>query len=108
MLQFQVAGAKTGAQRVLAGSRPFELRGKSGPRITNRSGVEIPNLDGSVYSTVIIGVWDRNADVPGLAVNILVPGDGGELEIAAGEMAVTSALAGTSTVARKLLCGVSL
>ena len=29
MLQFQVAGAETGAQRVLAGSRPFEVRGKS-------------------------------------------------------------------------------
>ena len=29
MLQFQVAGAETGAQRVLSGSRPFEVRGKS-------------------------------------------------------------------------------
>ena len=29
MLQFQVAGAETGTQRVLAGSRPFEVRGKS-------------------------------------------------------------------------------
>ncbi len=29
MLQFQVAGAEIGAQRVLAGSRPLEVRGRS-------------------------------------------------------------------------------
>src|SRR5947208_9635719 len=86
MLQFQVAGAETGAQCVLAGSRPFELWGKSRARITKGSGVEIPNFDGSVYTTVITGVWDRNPDVPGLAVNIFVPCDGGHVQIAAGEM----------------------
>src|SRR6266852_6319410 len=86
MLEFQVAGAETGAQRVLAGSRPFEVRGKSGPRIAKGSGVEISNHNGSVHSTVIIGVWYRNPDVPRLAVNILVPCDCGNLEIAASEM----------------------
>src|SRR6266550_2248732 len=86
MLQFQVAGAETGTQRVLAGSRPFEVRGESRARVTKGSGVKIPDLDGSVHGTVIIGVWYRNYDVPRLAVNILVPCDCGDLEIAAREM----------------------
>jgi hypothetical protein len=62
-LQFQVAGAEIGAQRVLAGSRPLEVRGRSGARTTKGAGVETSNLDGSIHSTVIVGIWDRNMTV---------------------------------------------
>ncbi len=45
-----------------------------------------PTEDAGVHGAVVTGVWDRNRDVPGLAVNILVAGNGGDLQIAAGEM----------------------
>src|SRR2546430_2755825 len=54
--------------------------------MTKGSAVKIANLNGGVHGAVIVGVRYGNLNVPRLAVNILVPGDCGDLEIAASEM----------------------
>src|SRR5581483_8095216 len=82
MLQFQVPGPQICAQGVLSGSRPFEVRRESGAGVTEGPGVQVADFYGSVYGAVIVGVRDCNFDVPSLAVDILVPRDARDLQIA--------------------------
>src|SRR3954464_2578693 len=71
------AWTRRGLQRFLVlffidlSTRKVEIGGVAST--AKRSCVRVPKLDGSVHSTVVIGVWDRNPDIPGLAVNSLFP-----------------------------------
>ncbi len=67
---------------------PDHLSCEEGPGPASPKGPpsRLPTLTASIHSAVIIGVGNRNLDVPGLGVNVFVPLDGADLEIAACKM----------------------